>query len=444
MRDVLLGLKENRLRGVSSGLCSVCSSHPLVIEATLRLARRTGNAFLVEATANQVNQYGGYTGLTPDAFAAMAARLCSQHTLDPDLIVLGGDHLGPYPWRGMNEARAMQEAELLVRQFVRAGARKIHLDASMPLGDDSGPVLVPERAAARAVRLCSAAEEESRKCRSDRPETPQPVYVIGTEVPVPGGEAALSGTGKAPVPTRAGDFRATVELHRQLFHDAGLDDAWNRVVAVVVQPGVEFDALTVHPYRREAAADLTRALGDFPGLVFEGHSTDYQSTAALHALVEDGFSVLKVGPELTFTLREQLFGLASIEEELLGRHDDASHLRKTVLAVMQENPQHWKGYYPAGPSLSFCLTFAFSDRIRYYWDQPRVARAVRTLFYNLAEVEIPLQLISQFLPHAGSAPDLPLEARKPKELLLAGLENQLERYLRACSPAYRAAGDRDG
>ena len=337
----------------------------------------------------------------------------------------------------------MEKAETLVRQFVRAGARKIHLDASMALADDAGPALAPERATARAVRLCSAAEDESRACRKNHPGMAQPVYVIGTEVPIPGGEAAHEGAGKAPVPTSAADFRLTVELHRKLFSDAGLDDAWNRVIAVVVQPGVEFDALRIHPYRREAAAGLSRALESFPGLAFEGHSTDYQSTAALRALVEDGFAILKVGPELTFTLREGLFGLASIEAELLGG-SASSRLRETVLAAMQENPKHWMGYYPEGPSLAFCLTYAFSDRMRYYWDQPPVARAVRALFDNLAKVEIPLQLISQLLPHLGAAPDLPREARSAKELLLAGIENQLGRYLQACSPTDVSAGDSNG
>jgi D-tagatose-1,6-bisphosphate aldolase subunit GatZ/KbaZ len=431
MRDALSRLREDRLRGVPAGLCSVCSSHPIVIEAAVRLAGRTGNAFLIEATANQVNQHGGYTGLVPDAFAAMVSRLCSEHATHPGLIVLGGDHLGPYPWRGRDGAHAMSEAAVLVRQFVRAGARKIHLDASMRLGDDSQPVLAPERAAARAVSLCSAAEEEWRSFRKDLPDATAPVYVLGTEVPVPGGTPAAHGA--APTPTLARDFRATVELHQRLFHEAGLDEAWDRVLAVVVQPGVEFDALTVHPYRRESAADLSRALHDFPGLVFEGHSTDYQSTAALRAMVEDGFAILKVGPELTFTLREGLFGLASIEEELVGA-DAASHLRETVVAAMRVDPHSWEEYYAGGSSLSFSLRYAFSDRMRYYWDKPLVRSAVGKLMDNLSRVEIPLQLISQFLPHVGGAFDLPKNARSPKALLLAGIESQLERYLRACSP----------
>ena len=52
-------------------------------------------------------------------------------------------------------------------------------------------------------------------------------------------------------------------------------------------------------------------------MVFEAHSTDYQTDAALAALVADGWGVLKVGPGLTFALREALFALAAIEDELV-------------------------------------------------------------------------------------------------------------------------------
>jgi D-tagatose-1,6-bisphosphate aldolase subunit GatZ/KbaZ len=428
VREVFSQLREGRSRGSATGLCSVCSSHPLVIEAAVRLAGRTKKPLLIEATANQVNQHGGYSGLAPDAFVALVHRLCAQNAVDPELVLVGGDHLGPYPWRGSPAEPAMLEAERLVRAFVRGGAMKIHLDASMALADDPGAV-EPERAASRAVRLCRAAEEESR-LRGDA----QPVYVIGTEVPVPGGEVAAESSGIAPAPTRPEDFRQTVALHERLFHEAGLDDAWNRVVAVVVQPGIEFDALTVHPYRRDLATGLVRALADFPDLLFEGHSTDFQSTSALRALVEDGFAVLKVGPELTFTLREGLFGLSAIEEELLGGSEDASRLKVTVLETMREKPESWKGYYKEDALLPFRMTYGYSDRVRYYWNQPRVAHAVERLFANLGRAEIPPQLISQFLPHLPPAQDQPPAARTPRELLLAVMETHLSRYSRACTP----------
>ena len=52
-------------------------------------------------------------------------------------------------------------------------------------------------------------------------------------------------------------------------------------------------------------------------MVFEAHSTDYQTAGALRALVEDRWAILKVGPALTFALREALFALSAIEEELI-------------------------------------------------------------------------------------------------------------------------------
>ncbi|NED91018.1 class II D-tagatose-bisphosphate aldolase, non-catalytic subunit, partial [Streptomyces sp. SID11233] len=62
-------------------------------------------------------------------------------------------------------------------------------------------------------------------------------YVIGTEVPVPGGaDHALDGV--PPTPARAA--RETLETHRAAFTAAGLGGAWRRVMALVVQPGVEF------------------------------------------------------------------------------------------------------------------------------------------------------------------------------------------------------------
>ena len=61
----------------------------------------------------------------------------------------------------------------------------------------------------------------------------------------------------------------------------GLEKAWNNVIAVVVQPGVEFGDESIHEYDRVAARDLSNALGKYPNLVFEGHSTDYQTREKL-------------------------------------------------------------------------------------------------------------------------------------------------------------------
>ena len=85
----------------------------------------------------------------------------------------------------------------------------------------------------------------------------------------------------------------------------------------MVQPGVEFDHQAVIDYQRDATAELRHVLDTEHNLVFEAHSTDYQRPAQLRELVEDHWAILKVGPALTFAMREALFALAHIESELV-------------------------------------------------------------------------------------------------------------------------------
>jgi len=325
----------------------------------------------------------------------------------------------------------MARAESLVRAFVAAGARKIHLDASMALGGDEGPAPAPAVAAARAARLCAAAEDEYRSLASSRAGVVPPVYVIGTEVPAPGGVAAEGPDG--PVPTSPGDFLATVSLHGELFSRAGLGEAWDRVVAVVVQPGVEFDSTGLSPYRRARASGLKAALASMGGLWFEAHSTDYQSQDALRALVEDGFAFLKVGPALSFALREALFGLAAIEAELRGSSEPT--LKTALRSAMLADDGHWKDYYPRGDGIA--LLYSLSDRARYYLEGQGPAAAVEELFSALADRAIPAGLLSQFLPRLGG-PHAALELRgasSPRELAMAAVDSELARYEAACFPA---------
>jgi tagatose-1,6-bisphosphate aldolase non-catalytic subunit AgaZ/GatZ len=66
--DFFRNLVEDRANGVARGVCSICSAHPEVIAAGMEQAREDGLPLLVESTANQVNQSGGYTGMRPEDF----------------------------------------------------------------------------------------------------------------------------------------------------------------------------------------------------------------------------------------------------------------------------------------------------------------------------------------------------------------------------------------
>ena len=134
-----------------------------------------------------------------------------------------------------------------------------------------------------------------------------------------------------------------------------------------------------------------------PGLVYEAHSTDYQTREALAALVGDGFAILKVGPGLTFMLRQALYGLDAIAEELFpGRRP--RRLRDTMEAVMLDAPRNWDRYYHGSEAeQALQRHFSYSDRIRYYWPQPEAEQAVTELFALLDGIDLPETLVAQYL-----------------------------------------------
>jgi D-tagatose-1,6-bisphosphate aldolase subunit GatZ/KbaZ len=426
----ILDLIARHKAGEPCGIFSVCSAHPLVIEATLRQACRSGAAFaLIEATSNQVNQEGGYTGMKPADFRDFVRRIAGRVGMPPDRILLGGDHLGPNAWQTLPAAEAMARAEVLIEEYVCAGFRKIHLDCSMSCAND--PLPIPdETIAARAARLCAVAEGAYARAGGE-----PPVYVIGTEVPVPGGAAEELDTVAVTTPDAA---CGTIDVHRAAFARAGVADAWHRVIAIVVQPGVEFDHRKVIGYAPGSARVLSRMIEQYNGLVFEAHSTDYQTSSALAALVRDHFAILKVGPALTFALREALWALDAIEREWI-EPGHVSDFRKVAVARMKAEPRYWAKYYHArGAALDYDLQYSLSDRIRYYWPDPEIARAQEIMFANLSKNPPPPALISQYLPVAYAALREGLISGGPAELAMAHVDMVLDDYHAATSPAREA------
>lgn len=390
---VLLDLVQRHRAGDVVGIYSVCSANPFVIQASMKQALRDDSYLLIEATCNQVNQFGGYSGMTPAGFAEMIRRVCAEMEFAEERVVLGGDHLGPFPWQKLPVGQAMANAAGMIQAYVEAGFGKLHLDASMACADDSpGQALDPGIIAERSATLCRLAEDAISG------EPVRPVYVIGTDIPTPGGAQQAE---SAMLITTPADLQSSLDAFQAAFQRKELSRALERVMAVVVQPGVEFGDEGVTEYDRTVAGDLVRFIEQQPGLVYEAHSTDYQRPDSLCELVEDHFAILKVGPALTFALREALFAMARMEaEHLAGRADvQLSNLLETVEAAMLRNPTYWSGYYHGQPEqMAFARKYSRSDRIRYYWSDAGVEAAVQRLLSNLERYPLPLTLISQYLP----------------------------------------------
>ena len=418
--------------GTCAGIVSICSANPFVIRAALEHARQDTRPVLIESTGRQVNQFRGYAGFTPAEFARYIRQAAKTAGLDESRIILGADHLGPGPWQTETADAAMENACELARQCVLAGFQKLHLDPSMPCKDDvknGRPYISLESIAERSAILCKTAEKAAADISGGKSPL---IYVVGAEVPLPGGIGA--GDHKACVST-AEDLEKTITAMALAFARSGLADAWGRCVAIVAETGATFDAETVYPYDSRRTRSLQQWIENRNQLVFEAHSTDFQTRDALTDMVRDHLAILKTGPCLTYAVREALFSLAAIEKAFLSRQKAVtlSRLPAVMTQLMSSDPSLWQHHYRGSHEyLQYITVFGYSDRIRYYWSHPDARKAVDQLFGNLSQYGIPLPLVSQYLPDLldkvqdGRIPAI------PERLVIEKIKNVLDTYTAAC------------
>lgn len=425
MKHPLQQMMERRRKGEICGIPSYCSANELVLEQALKRAKALNTPTLIEATANQVNQFGGYTGMVPKDFYDMVHHLAKKIGVEENMIILAGDHLGPLTWQNLPEKEAMENSIELVYQYARAGFTKIHLDTSMKVADDSEGLLSTETIARRGAILYQAAMKGYEELKAEKPEAMRPVFIIGSEVPIPGGaqeeEDSLAVTSPAA-------FKDTVATYQRVFEQEGIAQGMDDVIAVVVQPGVEFGDEQVFLYDHDAAVDLCAALKEYPQVCFEGHSSDYQSPECLKKMVEDGIAILKVGPALTYGLREALFALSFMEKELVPE-DRQAHFMETLEKVMLENPSNWqKHYHGDEKQLALARKYSFSDRARYYIGLPEVVASMNKLFDNLREYRIPMNMLHQYMPASYQKVRDGIISLDPRELALDGIQIFMSDY----------------
>jgi D-tagatose-1,6-bisphosphate aldolase subunit GatZ/KbaZ len=253
--------------------------------------------------------------------------------------------------------------------------------------------------AERSARLCAVAEKAFAERKKKNPNCKTPVYVIGSEVPIPGGTEVTEDS----VVTSPSQCQETYETFKEVYGRHGLSDAFNRVLALVVQTGAEFGDSNVSQYKSDfALSDYGKKNLPF---LFEGHSTDYQLPENLKAMVQDGIAILKVGPALTFALREALFGLEQIEEEFFPSVlKEKSGFAKVLEQSMLDSPKNWKNYYHGSDEqIRLARKYSYSDRARYYLNGEEVEKSLNLLLRNINSLEVPPGLFSQYLPREYDA-----------------------------------------
>ena len=294
--------------------------------------------------------------------------------------------------------------------------------------DDVNERLSDETIARRGARLAKVAEETFAELLKTNPNAVEPVYIVGSEVPIPGGQQGGAAADCVQV-TKPEDFKATLATFEKAFKDNGLDHAWSNVIGIVVQPGVEEKDAGCTEYDRSKAVELCAAIKDYDNIVFEGHSTDYQTKIKLRELVEDGIAILKVGPGLTFSMREALFALAYAEKELLG--DKGSNFMEVLDQAMLANPKYWqKHYVGTQDEINLKRKYSFSDRCRYYMPVESVAKAREQMIENLKD-GVPLNLLSQFMPIQYTKVREGLLENNPEALIIDRVCNTIDEYLYA-------------
>ncbi|MDZ4086637.1 MAG: class II D-tagatose-bisphosphate aldolase, non-catalytic subunit [Tabrizicola sp.] len=409
LRDIIA---RNRA-GEAIAIPSVCTAHPDALEASLTLAETLDQPILVEATSNQVNQDGGYTGLRPADFIQFVRDIAEKSHVTHERILFGGDHLGPQAWRKLPADEAMQKAHRMIADYAAAGFTKIHLDCSE--GCAGEPAQLPDEiTATRSAALAATALKHAS-------DPGQLLFVIGTEVPPPGG-ARTDDHGDIP-PTTPEAAKATLAAHRDAFTAAQIP--LDLIGGLVVQPGVEFSPMEVHHLPLQRDPHLLDALIDWPNLCLEAHSTDYQHPKAYPRLAQLGFAFQKVGPALTFAWREALYALDTIRAQ--NGWVTGPSLPDTMEAVMLANPAHWQAHIH-GSDQRLQRHFGLADRIRYYWPQPDAHDAVQRLIADLADKRLPDPLLSAHF--AASEIAIARESRHPlpRALALARVQTALRPY----------------
>lgn len=429
MADYLKKIVEMQKAGEAVGIYSACTGNEIVLEACMKRAKDTNSVLLIESTANQVDQYGGYTGMKPMDFMLMCETLADKVGLPMERIILGGDHLGPLTFAHYEEEKAMEEASELIKLYVLAGFTKIHIDTSMKVASDDPKTRLPDEVIARrGAKLAKVAENAYKELVKKNPNAVHPVYIVGSEVPIPGGATEAVDTGVQV--TKVEDFKATVVAFEKAYEEEGIKDAWEYVMAVVVQPGVEEKDAGCTEYVHEKAVELMASIEEYPNLIFEGHSTDYQTKYKLRELVDDGVGILKVGPGLTLALREGLVALACAEKEVYkDQPEKQSYFTEILDRVMLDNPKYYSKHYHGTPAeIAYKRKYSFSDRCRYYYAVPEVEKAQNKLFENFKD-GVPLGVLSQFMPIQYTKVREGTLHNNPRDLVMDRVGNCIDEYL---------------
>ena len=344
-------------------LPSFCSSNFDVLKTIIFFCKIRRLPCLIECTSNQVNQNGGYTKNTPKSFINKIIKISKN--LKFKNLFLGGDHLGPLPWKNTSKEIALKNSIKLIRDFLQQKYCKIHIDTSIKCKDDKtiNNEIIFERT------------KEILETPSIKKRLKDKFLIIGTEVPLSG-----SGDEKKMTITSEEQIKDECDQFKDVLKELKLK---NKKFGLVIEPGMKYMHSTVVVPKFKKFLKKKK-ISKEENFVFEAHSTDFQSQQILTKLVNNNFKFLKVGPELTLNYSKAIFFMHKIEKKLFKANH--SNIKKVILNSMLNNPKHWKEYYNRKNKNLFLSSKL--DRMRYYLQTNSVIKSINLLKKNINTITL--------------------------------------------------------
>ena len=346
-------------------LPSFCTGNIDVLNSIMFFCHLQKLPCLIECTSNQVNQTGGYTKKTPKKFIKEIFDLRKKIKLSKNQLFLGGDHLGPLPWKYYNKKIALKNSINLIESFLKEKFCKIHIDTSIRCKDDN--FFNNEIIFKRTKDILK--NSRIKKRLKDK------FLVIGSEVPLSG-----SGDNKKIILTNTKQIKNESLKFRQILKELNFKN--KREFGLVVEPGMKYMHSSIKKPNLKKFKDKTK-FSVKNNFVFEAHSTDYQPLNILKKLSQNNFKFLKVGPELTYNYSRSLFYMQNLEVRFSFRKK--SEITKKLFNTMKNNSKYWKNYY--SNKKSQLLLNSKLDRMRYYLNFKSVVNSINILKKNINKIQ---------------------------------------------------------
>ena len=344
-------------------LPSFCTANFDVIESIFYFCNSNKLPCLIECTSNQVNQDGGYTNHSPNKFIKKINNLRKKIKFNRSKLFLGGDHLGPLPWKSSSNKIALDNSIVLINKFLNEKFDKIHIDTSIKCKNDK--LMNSKKIFDRTFKILNS--KTIKKKIKDR------FLIIGTEVPLSGSDNTkdIIITNFKQIESQSLKFIKFLDVHNFKKKKFGL----------VIEPGMKYMNSSIKKPLLKTFSDKKNFSID-NNFVFEAHSTDYQPQKILEKLVDNNFKFLKVGPELTYNYSKALYFMNYIEKKFFKNSE--SDIKKNILLVMKQNKKYWKDYYNNQNNKLFLNSKL--NRSRYYLNFKAVRDSINILKSNINQI----------------------------------------------------------